>query len=186
MEEWFDVCDVEGVPTGETVSRQEAHAQGIRHRTAHVWVWREREGKKEVLLQKRSQEKDSYPGCYDTSSAGHVPAGEEPLDSARRELFEELGIQAGEEDLLPVGRFTIQYEEVFHGSLFKDNEVSFVYAYQGEVDEKTLKLQEEEIEEVRWFPLEEVCKALEEKDPLFCVPPGGLRLIAGYLVGQKE
>ena len=47
----------------------------------------------ELLLQKRSHDKDSFPDCYDISSAGHVPAGSSVLDSAIRELSEELGIK---------------------------------------------------------------------------------------------
>ena len=39
-------------------------------------------------------EKESFPGMYDTSSAGHIPAGEEPLPSALRELSEELGMKS--------------------------------------------------------------------------------------------
>ena len=48
----------------------------------------------ELLLQKRSQQKDSYPGCYDISSAGHSPAGVDFIPSALRELKEELGLDA--------------------------------------------------------------------------------------------
>lgn len=84
--EIFDIVDEQGVPTGDTVSRAEAHAQGIRHRTAHVWIVRQHEGRDQVLLQHRSMEKDSFPGCYDTSSAGHIHAGDEPLTSALREM----------------------------------------------------------------------------------------------------
>ena len=102
--EFFDVVNECGMPTGEVVSRDEVHRDGIRHRTAHVWVIRAKnsgseKGERasatsayEVLLQKRSMKKESYPGQYDTSSAGHIPAGEEPLESALRELREELGI----------------------------------------------------------------------------------------------
>ena len=93
-EELFDIVDENGNPTGDKVSRSEAHAKGIRHRTAHIWVIRDNEGKKEVLLQKRALNKDSFPGKYDTSSAGHIQAGDEPLESALRELSEELGIEA--------------------------------------------------------------------------------------------
>ena len=84
--ERFDVCDDAGLPTGETVSREEAHRLGIRHRTAHVWIVRRRGGSVQVLLQRRSLNKDSFPGQWDTSSAGHIPAGDEPLESALREL----------------------------------------------------------------------------------------------------
>ena len=82
--EIFDICDENGLPTGRTVERGEAHRAGILHRTAHVWLIREEAGRTQVLLQKRSRNKDSFPGLYDTSSAGHVPAGSEVLPSARR------------------------------------------------------------------------------------------------------
>ena len=74
--EMLDIVDENGVPTGETVDREAAHRNGIRHRTSHVWILRKRNGKTQVLLQKRSLNKDSHPGCYDTSSAGHIPSGE--------------------------------------------------------------------------------------------------------------
>jgi len=44
-----------------------------------------------VLLQKRSAEKESFPGMFDTSFAGHIQAGDDPLESAQRELREKLG-----------------------------------------------------------------------------------------------
>ena len=92
--EYLDIVDENGLPTGRTVARDTAHSEGIRHRTAHVWIVRGDKARREVLLQKRSMEKESFPGLYDTSSAGHIPAGDEPLMSALRELKEELGISA--------------------------------------------------------------------------------------------
>ena len=35
-EEIIDIVDKNGQPTGETVTRLQAHAEGIRHRTAHI------------------------------------------------------------------------------------------------------------------------------------------------------
>ena len=90
--ELFDVIDSKGNPAGQIVSREKAHAEGIPHRTAHIWIIRKKEGRVQILLQKRSQNKDSFPGKFDTSSAGHIQAGDEPLESALRELKEELGI----------------------------------------------------------------------------------------------
>ena len=91
--ELFDVIDSKGNPAGQIVSREKAHAEGIPHRTAHIWIIRKKEGRVQILLQKRSQNKDSFPGKFDTSSAGHIQAGDEPLESALRELKEELGNQ---------------------------------------------------------------------------------------------
>ena len=73
--EFLDLVDENGNPTGEREDRAIIHATGLRHRTAHLWLMRERCGQVEILLQKRSADKDSYPNCYDISSAGHIPAG---------------------------------------------------------------------------------------------------------------
>ena len=83
--ELFDVIDSKANPAGQIVSREKAHAEGIPHRTAHIWIIRKKEGRVQILLQKRSQNKDSFPGKFDTSSAGHIQAGDEPLESALRE-----------------------------------------------------------------------------------------------------
>ena len=73
----------------------------------------------QVLLQKRSEEKDSYPGCYDISSAGHIPAGVDFVPSALRELKEELGVEVQAEDLVYCGQRKFHFEEIFHGERFK-------------------------------------------------------------------
>ena len=91
MEEMLDLVNEQGDPIGRAVPRSEAHRLGLRHRTSHVWLVRRKNGVLEVLLQKRSDEKDSFPGCYDISSAGHIPAGQGFVDSALRELKEETG-----------------------------------------------------------------------------------------------
>ena len=105
--EFFDVVDLYGNPTGEIVERTYAHTHAIRHRTAHIWIVRRVFGRIQILLQKRSADKDSFPGKYDTSSAGHIAAGHEPLESALRELSEELGIEAREDQLTFAGTFDI-------------------------------------------------------------------------------
>ena len=115
--EYVDIVNDDGMPTGEIVSRDIAHRDGIQHRTAHVWIVRRKASGYDILLQKRSQNKDSFPGLYDTSSAGHNPAGDEPLESAIRELKEELGIDATPEQLSYAGMFHGQYEKEFHANI---------------------------------------------------------------------
>ena len=175
--EYLDIVDESGYPTGEIISRDVAHTEGILHRTAHVWVVRKTDRGYDILLQKRSEEKESFPGLYDTSSAGHISAGEEPLESALRELKEELGITASENELRYTGSFRIQYEKEFHGRMFRDNEVTWVYVYEKIVDISTLKLQESEVSEVRWFDLDEVWNEIRTDRSRFCVPTGGLMVL---------
>ena len=56
----------------------------------HILV---REGDK-IFIQKRAECVKYLPGYYCTSAGGHVEAGEAPLTAAKRELNEELGIEA--------------------------------------------------------------------------------------------
>lgn len=184
--EYFDVCNEQGEPTGETVSRENAHRDGVLHRTAHVWILREIAGKKQVLLQKRSMQKDSYPGLYDTSSAGHIPAGEEPLMSALRELEEELGIRASAEQLAYAGSFRIEYEEMFHDRVFHDNEITHVFVYREPVDIRNLVFQETEVDDADWFDLEEVWSEIQHSKERFCVSPQGMQVLLNYLSSDDE
>ena len=179
--EIFDIVDENGIPTGETIQRTVAHDKGIRHRTAHIWIVRNTDNGCEVLLQQRSYNKDSFPGRYDTSSAGHIRAGDEPLDSALRELGEELGIKAEPAALTYIGKFPIQYEKEFFGKPFRDCEVVFVYLYTEPVDINALTLQAEEVESVKWFAIDEVYKACVNHSPEFCVPVDGLNLVRRYM-----
>ena len=184
--ECLDVVTEDGHPTGEIISRDEAHKNGILHRTAHVWVIRPKYGGYDILLQKRSEEKESFPGMYDTSSAGHIPAGDEPLVSALRELAEELGITAAPKELKYAGTFRIRYEEEFHGRMFRDNEVTWVYVYDAPVEIGELTLQQSEVSEVHWFDLNEVWDEIHKTRTRFCVPTGGLKVLRKYLAGQRE
>ena len=43
MPEMLDIVDENGLPTGRAVPRTVAHAEGLRHRTSHVWIVRKKE-----------------------------------------------------------------------------------------------------------------------------------------------
>ncbi len=88
-EDLLPVVDGEDRVVG-TASRREVHARGLRHRAVHVVV---RNGQGQVLLQKRGDGKDSFPGWWDVSVGGHVDPGEEYQEAAAREAAEELGIR---------------------------------------------------------------------------------------------
>ena len=167
--EWLDIVDENGEPTGERVSRTRAHAEGIPHRTSHVWVVRKKGGRLEVLLQKRSDNKDSFPGCYDISSAGHIPAGEDYVTSALRELKEEIGVTARPEDLVFCGRRRFEFERTFRGQDFHDNQVTNIYLLWLDRDEDDFVLQEEEVSAVRWMEFDACIKAARENTIRHCL-----------------
>ena len=154
MEELLDVVDENGLPTGKTVERSVAHREGIPHRTAHLWLLRKRDGRIQVLLQKRASAK-SFPGCYDISSAGHIPAGQDYLLSAVRELKEELGITAEESALIYCGHMTIIWDDVFFGVPYHDRQYTRVFLLWADYDESEFTLQKEEVDGVLWIDMEE-------------------------------
>lgn len=147
----------DGSRTGIVRERSFIHENGDLHGTSHVWIVRPtKAGGFELLLQKRSKQKDSYPGCYDISSAGHIPAGNDYLDSALREMEEELGIRAQPKDLQEAFLHLGYAETEFYGKPFKNAEVSMVYLYDKPIELADLNLQEEEVEEVCWMEYEKV------------------------------
>ena len=167
--EILDIIDEQGNPTGKTIERTIAHQQGILHRTAHVWLFRKVDDSIQILLQKRSKIKDSYPGCYDISSAGHIPAGIDFIPSALRELKEELGLTVEASELIYCGRRRIHYEEDFYGVPFIDNQVSNVYMIWKDIEASALKLQKEEVEEVIWMDFSQCLKAVAENSIPHCI-----------------
>ncbi len=148
--EYLDVVDENGLPTGETVEREAAHRTGTRHRTSHVWLFRTCKGTTQLLLQKRSANKDSYPGCYDISSAGHIPAGDGYLESALRELKEELGVDAVADELIFCGTRRFEFHAVFNGQNFWENQVSNVFALRRDMEESEFVVQKSELDSVKW------------------------------------
>ena len=67
------------------------HNKKLIHRAIGVVVFND---KGQILLQKRSKNKDTHPGFYTLSASGHVSKGETYKQTAQRELFEEIGIHS--------------------------------------------------------------------------------------------
>ncbi|MCI6888019.1 MAG: NUDIX domain-containing protein [Lachnospiraceae bacterium] len=180
--ELFDVLTPDGKPTSVVRERGVAHRDGSPHGTAHVWVVRrnERSGY-DLLLQKRSEHKDSYPGCLDISAAGHVAAGDSYEETAVRELAEELGIAAEPSELHPAGRHSVYCEDIFFGKPFRDYEISAVYVYEEPVDIRRLKLQKEEVEQVVWMDFGECLDQVRQRTMKTCIYPDELELLGRHL-----
>lgn len=99
--EILDVYDEAGKHTG-SAPRDEVHEQGLWHPVFHCLVVADRSGTPTAVLQLRSSDKAAFPGLLDVSSAGHLGAGETPIEGLR-ELDEELGIAADPDALVELG-----------------------------------------------------------------------------------
>ena len=131
--------------------RKEVHAKGLWHRTTHVWVINSNH---EVLCQKRSMAKDISPGKWEAWFGGHMPPGASDLGSAILELREETGLVAKPEELT--------YFKTYPCYELAEFEAIFLYRWDG--DEKTLNYEKEEIDELKWVPLNDL-KRLDADDP---------------------
>jgi 8-oxo-dGTP pyrophosphatase MutT (NUDIX family) len=180
----LDVLDASGHATGVRRPRGEVHELGLWHRAVHTWLFApSADGSQpELLLQLRASCKDSWPGRWDISSAGHVGAGEASAPTAVRELAEELGLS------LPAERFEYYDEYVERmsseqrGGRFTNNERCDVFVVTLSARERAaldpasphrgFALQAEEVSAVRWAPLAEV-RALYESGDASIVPLDG-------------
>lgn len=95
--ELVDVVDEDDAVLS-TATRADVRARRLRHRCTFVVV---RSSTGQVLIHRRSDAKDMWPGRWDLACGGVVTSGEGWDAAARRELSEELGIVGAE--LVPLG-----------------------------------------------------------------------------------
>ncbi len=157
MDELLDVIDGLGRPTGEVVWKSEAHRRGLPHRCFHCWVFGSGEaGEPYLLVQRRAATKDTWPGRLDVTAAGHLGAGEEPLEGGLRELEEELGLSVEPGRLVPLGTRWVDLE-IPQG---RDREFHHVFLLFDRTPPQALRLQRDEVDAVLRLRLEDAA-ALE-------------------------
>ena len=92
--EIFELYDANDYRVVGRATRGECHAdRSLIHAVARIHVW---DAQGRLLLQLRSASKDIQPGKWDMAVGGHLLPGEEAEAAARREMREELGVEAGE------------------------------------------------------------------------------------------
>ncbi|KAL7111941.1 hypothetical protein ACP275_05G121000 [Erythranthe tilingii] len=160
--EYLDVLTATGEKTGTSKPRGDIHRDGDYHRAVHVWIFAE--STQELLLQLRAECKDSWPGFWDISSAGHISAGDSSLVTARRELQEELGITLPKDAFELLFNFLEQW--VTNAGKFINNEFCDIYLVttKDPIPLEAFTLQESEVSDVKYIPLEEYRSLLAKKD----------------------
>jgi len=143
-EEHLEIVDYRGEVIG-SAPRFEVHGNpSLMHRVVHVLVLN---NKGEILLQKRSNNKDVAPGRWDTSAGGHVVIGEDLVTSSIREMNEELGITGDGLEYL--------YSYVHSNAYETELVATFRYVYEGE-----FVFNSEEIDEIRFWSFDEIMEAV--------------------------
>ncbi len=158
--ELLDVLDVNGNKTGITKDKDEIYKTGEWFRSVHIWIIN---NKNEILLQKRSSYKTTFPNLWAVSVSGHVMTGENSIDTVIREIKEELNFDVKKENCKYL--FTIKRQNIFDNCInrvFDD-----VYLLKLNVDVDTAKLQKSELCEIKYFDINYLKEALNNNDPHF-------------------
>jgi isopentenyldiphosphate isomerase len=158
-DELVDVIDDVG-DTIAVVTRREMRARRLPHRCTYVLVFNARG---ELFIHQRTSTKDVYPSYWDVCIGGVLAAGESFNDGVKREIREELGIDADPESLFP-----IHYRD--------DATFAHGMAYRLDHDGPFL-LQAEEIVRGEFAPVAEVLERIR-REP-YC--PDGVQVLRQYL-----
>ena len=154
MQEIFDVLNECGEFTGKTATREECHKQGLWHRAVYAFIIND---KGEVLLQKRSKNKKMWPDLWDVTAGGHVDSGEFGRQALIREVKEELGLEVSDNEIkYLLGSRSINIQGDITNKHFNE-----CYIITKSVDISEIKIQEEEVSEVKYFTKDEILKRVK-------------------------
>lgn len=161
VDEVVALYDDGGRPAG-SVPRSVMRAQNLRHAATGVIV---RDPWGRVYVHRRTPTKDVYPSRWDFTAGGVVLADEEPLDAARRELAEELGVTS---ELEPLG------EADYADPLTTYHAFRYVTTWDGPITP-----QPEEVAYGAWLSIERLLERLLDPEVEFM--PDTLELFGDWL-----
>jgi isopentenyldiphosphate isomerase len=148
MELW-DLYDRDRVKLGKTASRSDRDklADGEYHLTVHAAIFNS-DGK--MLIQRRTDNKESWPGLWDITVGGAVVSGEDTRLGIERELEEELGIIESFKDARP------------YLTIHSTRCICDVYILVRDVDLESLVFQPTEVSAARYATLDEITELIKE------------------------
>lgn len=155
MTERLVLVDENDQPIG-VGDRKEAWANGYYTRNIRVML-KDQDGR--ILSQKRSTQKDLFPGMWTFAAGGHVDEGETWDKAAFREMKEEIGVSP---ELKLVRSFIFKTDE----GVKKVRQV--IRIYEGVIDSSTqFDLEEDEVEEIAWYELDALKSMIQETPDAF-------------------
>lgn len=136
--EILDLYDKQLKLTGKTIERGRPIPRGFMIPIVAVFIYND---KGEYLIQKVAKNR----GNFYSSTAGHVQSGELDFAAAmQRELKEEIGLSVAKSELKLVKIRRYEYK------------FTFLYMLKSNVPVEMLRLQEEEVESVKWMSRDEI------------------------------
>ncbi len=143
--EYLDILDINGNKTGIIKERLQAKKDKDIYKIVYLWIIN---NSNKILLQKRSINRNSNAGKWDCATAGHVLAGETSIDALKRETREELNLE------IDLKNLKLVYSQI--GKNKEKYSYHDVYILKGNIMLNKLKIQTEEIDEIKYFTIDEV------------------------------
>ncbi len=144
--EYNDIYDKDRNPTGRVHVRGTRWKPGEYGLVVCVWVY---DGKGKLLLTRRAPEK-THPGTWE-NSGGAAKAGETSRQAIARELWEETGIRAGEEEFELLGSGLDGCTHYDYYCIRRDTPLSQIVLLPGETDA------------AQWVTFEQVKELIDQK-----------------------
>ena len=145
MVELRDLYDMNGNKTDKTYHKGEVIPEGYYPMVVMVVI---RNSNGEFLMQRRATAKGGDWGV----TGGHPKSGETPIEGIISEVKEELGLDFSKEKF-------IEYDSGCDGK-----DCYKMYFVNKDIDLNDIKIQEEELSEVRWFTMDELNKMVIKKE----------------------
>lgn len=143
-------------PSDHQIGKEEkilAHQHAMLHRAFSVFIFRERHGQTELLLQQRSKKKYHGGGLWTNTCCSHPRPKENLLKSAEKRLKEEMGITV---KLKKKGVF--HYVAKLNNGLY-ENEIDHVFVGTYE-DNKKIPINRKEVDNYRWVEVKKLKRDL--------------------------
>lgn len=102
-----------------------------------------------MLIQHRQPFKSGWSDLWDITVGGSAVSGDTSQTAAEREVLEEIGYKLDLSNIRP--SFTINFKNGFND----------IYLVEREIEIDTLKLQYEEVKEVKWATADEIKSMIE-------------------------
>ncbi|MBT4124186.1 MAG: NUDIX domain-containing protein [Candidatus Pacebacteria bacterium] len=136
-----------------SVSRKKAHQDRSKiHRSIGIVLTN---SLNQVLLQKRSEHKDTYPEFWTLSASGHVTYGQTYKQAAEREVEEELGIKT-----------SLEFVSKKLQTYVDEQEYSAIFS--GVIEEKPSKFDRTEVSKVEWVDIDKLLEFIKNHDVSPC------------------
>jgi len=156
--EMIDELNNKGEKIG-VVDKDIAHEKGLWHMSVHVWLVND---DNKILLQHRCAEKKLFPNTWDCSFAGHISAGETPIQAVLREGKEEIGIDVDLErlSLLFTNREMIKYKDI------NSNEFVYIFLLKQNFGLDEMIFQKEEVSGAKYVSINDFYDMIDRNELL--------------------